>query len=207
MAMRRFALLLVLAIAGCGTTPYRAVEPVAFQTTVPRPVLFDVLAREAIAMGYVMEYADPMSTSFQVHSKQLGRPPRRQRRAAPRPGVIRGNLIVVEVTDGGVRVSAVGRNVRADGTMHPRLAAELTLFGQAMRDRAQAFGAQFVAIPAPPSGYGAAPPGYGAAVVQPVPAPLPQPPAQQQQQPAQQQPAQQQPAQQQSPAQGLGNPG
>jgi hypothetical protein len=179
--IHRFALSFALALAGCASQTYQTATPVEFPTTVPRPVLFDALARHAVGMGYVLEYADPMSTSFQVHSRSIGRPPRRQRRNTPRTGPIRSNLLIVEVRDGGVRVFAVGRNVRPDGSMPPVLAHELASFGQVMRERAQAFGASFVAMPAPPAGY--APPGYG-----------PQPQAPQYGQPGYGQPAYGQPA-------------
>lgn len=150
----RSCLLLLLCISGCTPAVYTRVEPVSFPSTAPRPIVFDYLAREAVALGYAMEYVDPMAGVFHVHSVHMGQRPRRNpRRPVPRQGALRTNLFIVEVGDAGVRISAIGRHVREDGSMHPTLAQELAHFSDAMRARAQALGGQFVPIPNPPNTY------------------------------------------------------
>jgi hypothetical protein len=193
--------LVSLCVAGCSPAVFVAVEPVELRTTVPRPVMFEVLARDAVSQGYIMDAVDPMNGNFQVHSRAMGRPPRRPSRQ-PARGALRTNLFIVQVAEGGVRVSAIGRHVRPDGTMHPTLAAEFGQFSEMIRQRATILGATFVPIPQPPSGY--QPPPQQMPPGQYPPPQLP-PPGQHPQQPPQYPP--QQPQQQErSPAQNLGRP-
>lgn len=160
LASLRLALVaIVIAASGCVSTAYTQVDPLQFRPSAPSRITFDVLVRRASALGYVVQQVDPMRGTFLVHSRELGRPPRRRR---PLRGRVRSNLFVVQVADAEVRITAFGRHVRPDGTMHPILARELAVFGAAMQRAAAIPGGVSGAVPAAPGAYGAQPPGaYG----------------------------------------------
>lgn len=164
-------LLLALAASGCVREPYRRPEPVRFTPGGPAGLVFPSLIQHAAAIGYAIDGVDPARGVFAVHSRMLGRPSRRAR--YDRSGPLRSNLFLVQVQEGQVLVTAIGRHVAEDGTMHPTLAQELEIFGDSMRRAARAVTRAAGAgggMPAPPSAYGGAassapgamPPAYGA---------------------------------------------
>lgn len=152
---RGIVCLSLLAAAGCGPSNHVPLVEPSFATAAPRAVAFDVLYRRAAALGYVYDLVDPARATFSVHSRVLGRPPRRRRRGArPDPRAARrSNLFVVTVGEGRVEVTAVGRNVDPGGTLDPALAQELEIFGDAMQRALRAVGGGMLAGP----GYGGAP--------------------------------------------------
>lgn len=148
-----FLVVLGFVAAGCVREAYREVDPVRFAPGAPAGVVFPVLVRHAAALGYVLDGVDPMRGVFAVHSRVLGRASPAWRRARGRMG---SNVFVVQVRDGEVRVTAVGRHVAADGRMHPTLAEELAIFGDSLRRAALAIAQAMTsggAIPAPPAAY------------------------------------------------------
>jgi hypothetical protein len=156
--MRSGSLALVLAVAlgvgGCARPPYVRVDHAGFHADAARGVLFPSLVRAAAQMGYAIYAVDPRSGVFQVYSRLLGR---RSRRARRRYGVMRANLIVVQVRGGEVHISAIGRHVAPDGSMHPALAQEIGIFSEALESAAHAILARMTAggaMPAPPPAYG-----------------------------------------------------
>ncbi len=160
-------LLLSLAAAGCVREPYTRAEPVRFQPGAPAGLVFPSLVQHAAALGYVIDGVDATRGVFAVHSRMLGRPPRRAR--YDRSGPMRSNLFLVQVQDAEVLVTAIGRHVGEDGMMHPTLAQELEIFGDSMRRASRAVTRAMTAggaMPEPPSAYGGAGP-----VAQPYGAP------------------------------------
>ncbi len=164
------ALTAALATGGCAPRRYVAVRPPRFETGVPAQALFPGLVQYAAQIGYQVYAANPAAGVFQVYSRLLGSPPRR-RRPMPAGSIMRSDLLMVQVVGDQVRVSAIGRHVRPDGTMHPVLAQEVGIFAESLNGAARAL-AQRVTdgpTPEPPTGYGGlgtpgAGPGRGPAV-------------------------------------------
>lgn len=139
-----------LATGGCARPPYVHAAAASFSPPAPQSITFATLVQHAAQIGYVIYAADPASGVFQVYSRMIGRVPRR----ATASGVMRGNLLTVEVRDAEVRVSAIGRDVAEDGSMHPRLAQEVDMFAESLRDAASAITTSGGAMPEPPGAYG-----------------------------------------------------
>lgn len=143
-------LIVALAMGGCGRAPYMRAEPLHFSPSAPPRMTFEALVRRADDLGYVIHDVDPVHGIFFVHARSVGNPSRSARRS---------NLFVVEVADREVRVSAIGRNVRRDGRMHPQLADELLEFGEAMQIASDSLRGGVAGAPAvPPRSYHDAPP-------------------------------------------------
>ncbi len=173
--MRYAALAAALALAssGCVTARYQYVAPIHFAPAAPAGALMPALVQQATALGYVLDSLDPMRGVFAVHSRMLGRPPRRRGRPV---NPSRTDLFVVQVRDGDVTVRAFGRHVDANGFMHPTLAQELEIFGDSMRRAADVVVGAMPAggtMPPPPPAYGGATPSYGAPAGYGQPAPPP----------------------------------
>lgn len=144
------ALCLVAVLAnGCVRAQYVPIQHGGFHTETDARVLFPSLVRAAAQMGYVIYAVDPMTGVFQVYSRAL-----RSRRARARGyGIMRTDLLVVTVAGGEVRVTAIGQHVSPDGTMHPRLAEEASMFALTLEDVARGT-VSAPTMPEPPLAYG-----------------------------------------------------
>ena len=139
------------------------------RSSAPRTLAFDALYRRAAVLGYVYAQVDPERTTFAVHSRVMGRPPR-ARTMDPRAAE-RSNLFVVNVFDGRVVITAVGRDVEEGESLDPTLAQELEIFGESMQRTLSALGGGLLQG----GGYGGTPLPREERVAEPEPIPTPAP--------------------------------
>ncbi len=142
---------LAVALSACGGPAYVPLQEASFRTSAPRPVAFDALYRRAAVLGYVYAEVDPQATRFAVHSRVLGRPPRRAQ--LDPDAAARSDLFVVTVGESAVRVTAVGRHVDSEGRCDPALAQELAIFADSMQRALRSVGGGLLQG----DGYGGAP--------------------------------------------------